>query len=60
LDGENLGGMREVDITGQLGAGPDVPNFQTAMAFIDRGVLRGEKTPISDRRYLDGAWVDCL
>lgn len=42
-DGKDLCGMREVKITGQLGAAPDRAQFQTAMSFIDGGVLRGEK-----------------
>src|SRR5207253_10691273 len=59
LDGEDLGGVRKVDVTRQLGAGPDAPDFYPAMGFICRGVLRGEKTPASNRRCLDEEWAGC-
>lgn len=42
LDTEDLSGVREIEVIVQLGAGPDVADFQTAMRFIGRGVLRGE------------------
>ena len=60
LDGEDLSGMGKVDVALQLGTGPDLPQFDSAMAFIGRDVLRGEKTPVVIRRYLDAEWVDCL
>ena len=60
LDGEDLSGMRKVDVTVQLGAGPDAPYFDPAVAFIGRGVLRGEMTPVSNRRCLDEESADCL
>ena len=59
-NGADLLGMREIHVSVQIGAGPDVADLQPAMGFIDRGVLRGEKTPVLDRRYLDGGWVDFL
>lgn len=59
LDRKDLSGVGELDVTGQLGTGPDAADFDTAVAFIDRGVVRGEKTPVSGRRYLDGEWADC-
>lgn len=60
LDGEDLSGMRKVDVALQFGTGPDLPYFDAAMAFIRRDVLRGEKTPVLIRRYLGEAWADCL
>jgi len=60
LNGEDLRGMRKVDVASQLGTGPDMPHFDPAMAFIGRGVLRGEKTPDLNRRCLDAEWADCL
>jgi hypothetical protein len=59
LDRKDLSGVGELDVTGQLGTGPDAAEFDTAVAFIDRGVVRGEKTPVSNRRYLDAEWADC-
>lgn len=60
LNGEDLSGMRKVDIAVQFGTGPDLPHFNTAMAFICRDVLRGEKTPVLMRRYLGEEWADYL
>ena len=57
---EDLMGVGKIEISVQFGAGPDGADFEPAMSFIDRGVLRGEKTPFSGRRYLDAAWADCL
>lgn len=54
-DREDLSHMGKVQVIVQLGAGPDAADFQTAVTFIGRGVLRGGKTPSSGRRYLDGA-----
>ena len=56
----NLLGVRKIQITVQFLAGPDGADLESAMTFIDCGVLRGEKTPISGRRYLDAAWADYL
>ena len=60
LDGEDLSGMWKVDVALQFGTGPDLPHFDTAMAFIGGDVRRGEKTPVLIRRYLGEAWADCL
>jgi len=60
LDGEDLSGMRKVDVTVQLCTDPDLPYFDPAMAFICGDVLRGEKTPVLIQRYLGEEWVDCL
>ena len=57
---EDLMGVGKIQISVQFDAGPDGADLQAAMSFIDRGVLRGKKTPFSGRRYLDAAWADCL
>ena len=57
---ENLMGVGKIQISVQFVAGPDGADLQPAMSFIDCGVLRGEKTPFSGRRYLDVAWADYL
>ena len=57
---EDLMGVGKIQISIQFDAGPDGADLQAAMSFIDCGVLRGEKTPFSGRRYLDAAWADCL
>ena len=59
-DREDLTHMGKGDVIVQIGAGPDMTDFQSAVILIGRGVLRGEKTPTSGQRYLDGAWADCL
>ena len=59
-NGADLLGMGEIHISIQIGAGPYVADLQPAVGFIDRRVLRGEKTPISARRYLDAGWADSL
>ncbi len=59
-NGADLLGVGEIHVSIEIGAGPDVADLQPTMGFIDRGVLRGEKTPISDRRYLDAGWADSL
>ncbi len=59
-NGTDLLGMREIQISVQIRAGPDVADLEPSVGFIDRGVLRGEKTPVSDRRYLDAGWVGFL
>ena len=41
-DGEDLGGIRKVEVIGEFRAGPDGADFQAAMAFIGCDVLRGE------------------
>ena len=56
----DLLGMRKIQVSLQIGAGPDVADLDASMSFINGGVLRGEKTPVSDRRCLDARWVDCL
>ena len=38
LDSEDLGGMRKIDIAGQLSAGPNAADFQAAVALLRRGV----------------------
>ena len=43
LDGKDLQGMRDIEITGQRRARPDAAHFRTAMSFIGGGVLRGER-----------------
>lgn len=43
--------VAEVHISIQIHAGPDVADLQSSMGFIDGGVLRGEKTPTSDRMW---------
>lgn len=60
LEAEHLGHIREGEVAGQFGAGPDLADFQSAVAFIGGGVLRGETLSGSGRRYPGGAWVDCL
>lgn len=60
LNGKNLGSIRKVQIAVQFTTGPDVADFQTAMTFLSCGVLRGGKTPVSNRRCLGGGWADCL
>ena len=60
MDSKDLGGVRKIQIIVEFSTGPDLADFQTAVSFIGCGVLRGEKTPVSDRRYLDGGWADCL
>ena len=59
-NGANLFGVGEVDISIQVRAGPYVADLQPSISFIDRRVLRGEKTPVSDRRYPDAGWADSL
>ena len=56
----DLLGVREIDVSVEFRAGPDVADLQPSMGFIDCRVLRGEKTPISNRRYLDAGWADSL
>ena len=60
LNGDDLGGVGKIQITVELCAGPDAADFDPAVAFIGCGVLRGEKTPSSGLRYLDGGWAGCL
>lgn len=43
LDAYDLADMGEVQIGVEVGAGPDVTELQSAVGFIDGGVLRGEK-----------------
>jgi hypothetical protein len=57
-NGADLLGVGEIHVSIQFRAGPDVANLQPSMGFIDCRVLRGEKTPISARRYLDAGWAD--
>ena len=60
LQDEDLGSMRKMNITVEFLTGPDAADLQAAMTFIDGGVLRGEKTPASNRRCLDGEWAGSL
>ena len=60
LEAEDLGPRGEIEIAGQLGAGPDLADFQPPMRFIGGGVLRGEKSSARGRRYLAAGWVDSL
>jgi hypothetical protein len=60
VDGKDLSGMWKVEVALQFGTGPDLPHLDAAMAFICCEVLRGEKTPVLIRRYLDEEWADCL
>jgi hypothetical protein len=59
-EGENLRGVREVEVIAQGRAGPDGTDFHPAVPLIDGGVLRGEKLPASGRRCLGAGWVDYL
>lgn len=43
LDAKALCDMREAKVIVELGAGPNMAQFQTAMGFIGGGVCRGEK-----------------
>ena len=52
LEAEDLSDVGEIKIALELGAGPDAPDFQAAVAFIEGGVLRGEMLPSEDPRYL--------
>lgn len=56
----DLLGVRKIQVSLQFGAGPDVADLEPSMGFINGGVLRGEKTPVSDRRCLDVRWADYL
>lgn len=61
FDDGDLPAVREIDIVVEFGAGPDLPGFQPAVAFIGGFVLRGEKPRSSrGRRYLVSGWVGCL
>ncbi len=60
LDGEDLGGIREGQISPKFGAGPDVADFQSSVGFIDGGMLRGGKPPSPGRRCLAGGWIGYL
>lgn len=60
LDAEDLGRIREGEIAGQFGAGPDLAGFQPAVGFIGGGVLRGGTLSGSGLRCPGAAWVDCL
>ncbi len=60
LDAEHLGRMREGEIAGQLGAGPDLADFQATVAFIGGGVLRGGTLASRGLRCLVARWVDCF
>lgn len=60
LNGADLSDIGKVDEAVQCGTGPNLTHFDTAMAFIDRDVLRGKKTPVLIRRYRDEGWADCL
>jgi hypothetical protein len=57
-DRADLLGVRKIQVSLQFGAGPDVADLEPSMGFINGGVLRGEKTPVSDRRCLDVRWAD--
>lgn len=54
FDAEDLGGIREGEISRQFGAGPDVADFQSAMGLIGGGMVRGEKPSNRGRRCLAG------
>jgi hypothetical protein len=60
LDREDLGGIREGQIAGQFGAGPDVADFQSSVGFLDGGMLRGEKPSSPGRRCLAAGWIGYL
>jgi hypothetical protein len=60
LDTKDLGGIRESKIARQFGTGPDVADLQSAVGFIDGGMVRGEKPSSRGRRCLDGGWIGCL
>jgi len=59
LDDEDLAEVRKLKVVIQLGAGPDLANFQAAMPFIDGFVLRGEKRPGEALRYPSLSSPDC-
>jgi hypothetical protein len=59
-NGADLLGMGKIHISVQIGTGPDLANLQPSVRFIESGVLRGKKTPISNRRCLDARWSDYL
>lgn len=59
-DRTDLLGVRKIQVSFQFGACPDVADLEPSMSFINGGVLRGEKTPVSDRRCLDVRWADYL
>jgi hypothetical protein len=42
LDDEGLSGVREIEVTLKFGAGPDAPDFQTAVSFIKGFGLMGK------------------
>lgn len=61
FDDGDLAAVGEIDLAIEFGAGPDLPGFQAAVAFIGGFVLRGEKPRLNrGRRYLVSGWVGCL
>lgn len=59
LDRKDLGGMGELQIALEPGAGPDPAHFQAAMRFLSRLVLRGGKTANSAWRSRRAGWAGC-
>jgi hypothetical protein len=59
-DSANLPGVGKIQVAVQFRTGPDLTDLDAAMALIGCRVLRGEKTPVSDRRCLHEVWADCL
>lgn len=45
LDTKDLLGVRKIDEAVELNAGPQPPNLNAAMCFVDRFMLRGKKPP---------------
>ena len=52
LQAEDLSAIGEIQVVLQLAAGPQASDFQTAVAFIEGGVLRGETLPSADPQCL--------
>jgi len=51
LQAEDLSGVGEIQIALQFATGPEAPDFQAAVAFLEANVLRGGTLPGEDRRY---------
>lgn len=60
LDSRDLFVMWKVEIVLKVGRSPNPAYFPTAVAFLHRFVLRGEKPPTSRRLYLPSRFAGCL
>jgi hypothetical protein len=60
MEAKNLFEVGEIRVADQVGAGPNAPRLDPAVSFSDVSMLRGEKSPDSNRRCPAGAWVGFL